>query len=332
MAETLNMAPGLIQMPPITSAIVDVSRRNTSLACRGYDWLGYRPFPRVLVLHRAQSPNTTTTTLEPYFDQTCCPALTDLEVNHLTGKAKRFVVIPGDSPSGWASGPISAPYGDGKAFNDLYPYKINTLGESVEVLGRFNQPGTNITVEDPVSQATAEWLAQWMASRAHGFGIKYHDFPLVIAEGGRSYITWHEEYTYGTGKVCPGQVVKDLTPKLIDMAREIMRKAQTMGQNPTPQPPPTNLAPDGKPYPAGLDEGICSIMFGSVKDAYGTWAFNPAGTISKAWYARGKDLGQFPFLYDHFRDTTTGREYFIFSDGSYIWRPDSKSKYRWGLA
>lgn len=328
----LNMTKGLIPMPPTAMAIIDVSRRYTSLACRGYDWLGYRPFPDALVLHRAQSPNSAYATLEGYFNQACCPALTDMEVNHITGKGKRFVNVPGDSPSGWASGPISAPYGDGKAFNDRWPYQVNTRAESCEILGRFNQPGTTSTIEDPVSPAAQAWLAQWMASRAHDYGITYLDFPTITKQGGRSYITWHEEFTYGTGKVCPGQTVKDLTPTIIEMAREIMRKAQTMGTSPMPSPNPETMAPDGQPYPAGLDEGICSIMFGILQQDGRTFGFNPAGVISKAWYSRGKASGQFPFLYEHFKDSATGREYFIFSDGAYIWRPSSADKWRWGLA
>ena len=90
--------------------------------------------------------------------------------------------------------------------------------------------------------------------------------------------------------------------------------------------------PDGKPFPPGLDNGILSIMFGTLRQDGRTFGFNPAGVISKAWYSRGKELVAFPFLYDHFLDSGTGREYFIFSDGSYIWRPSSSAKWHWGFA
>lgn len=327
----LNMAKGLIPMPPIESSIVDVTRRYDTAACpRGYDWLGFRPFPKVLIFHRAQSPDSPYGTLEGYFHSRCCPALTDLEVNHRTGLAKRFVTIPGNSPSGWASGPISAPYGDGALFHKLYPYAVNTLGESCEILGRFRQPGTSSQTEDPVLEPAKEWLAQWVASRAHDYGIPWYDFPIIKSELGRSYVTWHEEYTFGTGKVCPGETVKLLTPEIINRAREIMRKAQTMGDTPTPLPPATPMAPDGLPFPPGIDNGILSLMFGVVYGNGKRYSFNPGGTISKAWYKRCKSQNRYPFLYEHFLDTTDGREYFVFSDGSTIWRPNRSSGWRWG--
>lgn len=324
----LNMAKGLIPMPETESSIVDVTRRYDTAACpRGYDWLGFRPFPKVLVLHRAQTGDSIYATLEGYFHSLCCPALTDLEVNHRTGVGKRFVHIPGDSPSGWASGPISAPYGDGALFQALYPYLINRYGESCEVLGRFNQPGSNITTEDVLLEPAKAWLAQWFASRAHDYGIPYNEFPIVKAERGRSYITWHEEYTFGTGKVCPGTEVKEATPELISRARAIMERYQ---MSDTTTPPATGGAPDGKPFPEGIDNGILSLMFGTVYDNNKRYSYNPAGVISRNWYIRGKELGRFPFLYSHFLDGATGREYFIFSDGSAIWRPGTGTAWRWG--
>ena len=325
----LNMSKGLVRMPPMEETIVDVSRRLDTAACpRGYDNLGFRPFPRVLVIHRAQTGDSIYATLEGYFHSTCCPALTDLEVNHRTGVGKRFVRIPGDSPAGWASGPISAPYGDGALFHQLYPFQVNKLGESCEILGRFNQPGSNITVEDVLLTPAKQWLAQWIASRAHDYGITYLDFPIIKAELNRSIVTWHEEFTYGTGKVCPGDEVKDATPELIALAREIMRKAQ-MSDNTLPDPG-GSLAPDGQPFPAGLDNGILSQMFGVIYEGNGRYSYNPGGQISKAWYVRGKAQKRFPFLYFHFKDAETGREYFGFSDGSMIWRPETGTPFRWG--
>jgi hypothetical protein len=326
----LNMAKGLISMPATEQHIVDVSRRFTSLACRGYDWLGYRPFPKVLVIHRSQSPNGVYVSEAGYYDSLCCPALTDLEVNNLTGHGKRFVNVPGNTPSGWASGPISVPYGDGKLFNDIYPLLVNVYGESCEVLGHFNQPGTNITWDDPVEEPAIQWLIRWIASRAHDYGIPYYDFPVIRSERGRSYVTWHEEYTFGTGKVCPGPIVKALTPRLINDARAVMKAAQTLGTD-TINPEQPDAAPDGLPYPEGIDGGILALAFGVLTQGTKRFSFNPAGVISKAWYKRGKETGSWPFLFDHFVDTENGREMFFFSDGSQIYRPDSHSPYRWAF-
>jgi hypothetical protein len=325
----LNMSKGLIRMPDMELTIVNVNRRFDTPECpRGFDWLGFRPFPKVLVLHRAQTGDSIYATLEGYFHSQCCPALTDLEVNHRTGVGKRFVNIPGDSPSGWASGPISAPYGDGALFHKLYPFKVNTLGESCEILGRFNQPGSSITVEDPLLEPAIDWLAQWIASRAHDYGITYLDFPIIKAELNRSIVTWHEEFTFGTGKVCPGDVVKDLTSEIIRRAKLIMEKAQTGG---AVEPVDTSkIAPDGQAFPEGLDHAVLSAAFGVVYEGTKRYSYNPGGGITKAWYKRGKELHKFPFLYFHWLDEITGREFFGFSDGSMIWKPASGQPFRWG--
>jgi hypothetical protein len=59
------------------------------------------------------------------------------------------------------------------------------------------------------------------------------DFPFVVAEGGRSFVIWHQEFTLPefslttTRKVCPGRVVVDGTDALIARVKEILRRAQT---------------------------------------------------------------------------------------------------------
>lgn len=229
----LNMTKGLIPLPAMEMDIIDVGRRDTSLACRGYDWLGHRPLtPDFLVLHRAQmDPGGSNS---GYFHEVCCPALTDLEVNCVTGHMKRFV-NRGDAPSGWANGVVSAPFGDALAWlNGPGGWNLDTVnrnGEACEVTGWFAQPGTGVTREDTVSFAAWKSLAQWIASRAHDYGITYLDFPMVKAQG-RSYITWHKEWTIGTGKICPGATVVNGTANLIEMARSIMRLAQIGTKSP----------------------------------------------------------------------------------------------------
>ncbi len=236
---------GNVAEPAMIRAIVDVARRNQSMDCRGYDDLGYRPdVPRFLVVHRAQCPPEGSN--EPYFDAICCPALTDLEVNCQSGVAKRFV-DRGDAPSGWANGRVSAPYGDALAYLNFYGWDLNDVnkdGEACEISGYFAQPGTPVTREDPLDMPAKIWLAQWFAWRADQYKIPWQDFPIIKAEGGRSYITWHKEWTIGTGKICPGKTVCDATPGIIEMARAIMRTAQEVDAPVSPPKPPTYTPAD----------------------------------------------------------------------------------------
>jgi hypothetical protein len=235
----LNMTKGLIPLPTMEDDIIDVSARAQGIDCRGYDWLGTRPeTPKFLVIHRAQCPPDASNS--GYFHQACCPALTDLEVNCVTGHMKRFV-RRGASPSGWANGVVNAPYGDALAWLNLHAWDLNSVnrdGEACEVSGWFLQPGEP-SHEDPVADPCWASLAQWIASRAHDYGISYLDFPVIPSEGGRSYITWHQEWTIGTGKVCPGKTVMDGTPALIERARAIIKQYQEKATVPVPTPEPT---------------------------------------------------------------------------------------------
>lgn len=238
-SDTLNLAPGLIPMPTTVSDVIDVSLRNQSLACRGYDNLGPRRLPpKFLVLHR--SINGPAQSNSGYFHEPCCPALTDLEVIAATGVGRRFVQLPG-AVSGWANGVVSAPYGDALAWLNLHGFDLSTVnrdGEACEITGNY---------DDPVSNAAWNWLAKWIASRAHDYGIRWDTFPLVPAENNRSYILWHQEFTIGTGKICPGPVVMNYTPTLIERARSILKAAQTTGKPPVT--PPVH-----KPYAAPVKE------------------------------------------------------------------------------
>lgn len=243
-ADALNMTPGLIPMPSTIQDIIDVGERDQSLSCRGYDNLGARRLPpHFLVLHR--SINGAGQSNSGYFHESCCPALTDLEVIATTGQGRRFVALPGDV-SGWANGVVKAPYGDALAWLNLHNWELDTVnrdGESCEITGNY---------EDAVSDKAWAWLAQWIASRAHDYGITHETFPLIPAEADRSYITWHQEWTAGTGKICPGPVVMNYTPTLIERARATMKAAQTTGK------PPVN-PPTKKPYASPVKEVLDHI-------------------------------------------------------------------------
>jgi hypothetical protein len=335
---TLNMTKGLIPMPPIADDFIDVSARDQSLACRGYDMLGNRPeIPKFLVLHRSQCDRGSSNS--GYFHQRCCPALTDLEVDCDTGAMRRYV-RRGNAPSGWANGVVNAPYGDALAWLTLSAVNgdlntVNRDGESIEITGWFLQPGA-ASHEDPVADPCWESLARWFAARGHDYGITYLDWPIIPSEGGRSYLTWHQEWTIGTGKVCPGKTVMDGTNALVERARAIMKAAQTAGATPVPTPTPVPVpAPTPVPVPApapnpavayvsGMDAGIAAELFGSV----GTWHYVENGTLSNLWLDHGKATGSWPRLVDvklAVDSPTITRTYFIFSSGVVWWRPNDKA-------
>lgn len=98
------------------------------------------------------------------------------------------------------------------------------------------------------------------------------------------------------------------------------------GTDPIPVP---NPAPDGQSYPAGFDDGIMRLIFGSLVSGGRTYRFNPKGTISRAWYSHYKANQNWPRLVWHFLDEQTGREYFGFGNGEILWRPGKGSGYRW---
>ena len=226
---------GRVAPPDIEDDLVPYWERNQDDACRGYDMLGWRPDPpEFLVLHGSQgNPGTTLGSPGGYFMAACCPALTDLEIDSTSKARFRRFVERGNAPSGWANGRVSAPYGDALKYLDHYGWdynRVNKCGEAVENILWFAQPGSsNPTRSDPLSPETREKLSQWMAWRGDQYKIPWSDFPIITGEGGRSYITWHEEWTIGTGKVCPGPVVKAATPGMIARAKAIMKAAQEDG-------------------------------------------------------------------------------------------------------
>jgi len=238
---------GRVAAPDIEDDIIDHAARNQGDACRGYDMLGWRPDPpEFLVLHGSQgNPGTTLGSPGGYLTLTCVAALTDLEIDSSPKARMRRFVERGNAPSGWANGKVFGAYGDALKYLDQHGWdynRVNKNGEAVEIIKWFAQPGSsNPSRDDPLSAETQEKLAQWMAWRGDQYGIAWSDFPLVKAEGGRSYVTWHQEWTLGTGKVCPGPVVMQATPAMIARAKVIMRAAQETAE-PKPVPPPKAYA------------------------------------------------------------------------------------------
>lgn len=218
----LNMTKGLIPLPKHTRHIVDVSKRDQGITCRGYDDLGQRTV-KGLVLHRSLG---TFQSNIAFFDSACCPALTDWQVNHETGELMLFN-DPLGRVSGWANGTWNGAWGDGLAFGNKYGIDaVNRDETSIEITGYEN---------DPVCAAAWEAIAQLNAHYAHDYGITWDQFPIAPWDG-FSFDRWHQELTRGSGKLCPWGVVMDGTDAMIARTKEIMKAAQTSGTA-TPVPP-----------------------------------------------------------------------------------------------
>lgn len=199
---------------------------------QGWDNLGKRT-PRGIVLHRMIGTLWGT---DGYFRQPGVNSLTDYGVGVAAtdGLAKAGQILrwndPRGSRSGWASGPVSKPYGDGLAFVNRYGIVgVNRDTVSVEISGNYDTP-----LDAQSKAAIAGLLAYW----GDQYRIPHDQFPWVPSEG-RNFTLWHQEFTIGTGKICPGPVVMNGTDELIVMARAIMKRHQEVGTayaTPAPQP------------------------------------------------------------------------------------------------
>ena len=246
---------------------------------------------------------------DSYFRMANVDALTDygIGVAAQDGAGNDGVIIrwndPLGSQSGWASGPVSSPYGDGKAFVDKYGINaVNRDQASIEISG--------VTYDVPLSDKSRHAIAALTAYWADQYQIPWDEFPIAPQDG-FSFVRWHQEFCIGTGKVCPGNVVISETSALIDRTKAILQDYQE-GATVPPAPQPDI-------YPDGMDLGIARMLFGGVVGDDGrNYKFNPDGTISTQWLDRGKAGDGFPELVRVRR--FDNRTYFVFSDGWTLWR------------
>lgn len=235
---SLNMTRDLIPLPDgIIPSFAEVADKPEGT---GWNNLGKRTV-RGVSIHRMQGTLDGT---NQYFGDPNVGALTDFGIDHITGRMRQWV-DPEGYRSGWASGKFLGAYGDGLAFAKKYgPITgigadvINRDRVSLEVSGWFYAAALGrADLDDPVSMACLQRMAQFIAHYAHNYGITHKDFPIAPWDG-FSFICWHHEFTAGTGKICPGQRIMDLTAQLIEMTRAIMKAAQT-GTKPSTKPVPT---------------------------------------------------------------------------------------------
>lgn len=235
---------GRVPHPPVE--IRQVLKREGD----GWDDLGQRT-PRSVVLHRMVGTLMGT---DGYFRQPGIGALTDYGVGVLTtdGVANAGRILRWNDPrgrrSGWANGRVSKPYDDGLKF--LNKYGINGVNRdcvSIEISGNYDTP-LDVQAKASIAALIAYWADQYR--------IPHTEFPLIRSEG-RSFVIWHQEFTIGTGKICPGAVVMNATDELIDMAKSIMAKHQEIGTSYT--------KPTATPPLSGWDEKIGDLVYYAIE-------------------------------------------------------------------
>lgn len=125
---------------------------------------------------------------------------------------------------GESSGPVNQPYGDGLAFvNRFGTPRVNPQTVAIEISGNYDTP-----LDDPAKDAIAALSAYYADQRK----IPHTEYPAVPGQN-RNFTIWHQEFTIGTGKVCPGEVVMNETDDIIQRTKAILKKHQ---EGDTPKP------------------------------------------------------------------------------------------------
>lgn len=201
----------------------------------GWDNLGQRK-PKFIALHRMYGTLRGT---DSYFTPPNSPHLTDyaIGVEAIDGKAIAGEIHQYNDPlgyrSGWASGRVSAPYGDGKKIVDKYGINaVNRDGVSIELSGYWTTPVDSFSWGEYV-----KLIAYWVDYME----IPYSSLPLNPHTGINTFV-WHQEFTIGTGKVCPGQWLMDHTSQLYkDVAAYLKPFQEGVGGG---EVPPVDPAPE----------------------------------------------------------------------------------------
>ena len=126
---------------------------------------------------------------------------------------------------GESSGPVSSPYGDGAKFVNRFGVgRVNPQTVAIEISGNYETP------LDEAARASIVALTAYFADQRK---IPWNDFPNVPGQD-RSFVHFHQEFTLGTGKVCPGSVVMGETSALIQRVAAVLKKHQAGGVSPMP--------------------------------------------------------------------------------------------------
>jgi len=203
----------------------------------GWDNLGKRN-PKAVVLHRMVGSLTGT---DSWFGSPSVGSLTDFGIGIKAQDGANYskVIMQWNDPygyrAGWASGPVNGAYGDGLAI--VTKYGINAVNRdciSIEISGQYAT-----AIADDEFEEIATFLAYFW-DQMH---IPYDKAPLNPATG-ISAVLFHQEYTLGTGKICPGPVVMKAIDDLITRAVAIMKPYQTGTTAGETTTPPVVVVPD----------------------------------------------------------------------------------------
>ena len=315
----LNLAKGLVPLPNHRRRLVvvrDARGRWRKPPAVGWDPLGARTI-RGITLHRMQGTLWGT---DAYYRRPSAGGLTDWGLDHQTGELLLWN-DPASEVTPRATGPVAEPYGDGAAFLARYA-EPSGIGVRVadrdrvglEIAGFFVQPGEPLMVESPWSEASRQVAAQVCAHYAHDYGIAWDDYPIA-PDDGFSFLTWHHELSRGTGQVCPGRMVMDLTDDLIERTRATLKAYQTGAPVPIAPAPEARLA-----YPDGLSPELAADLFGEIQTSDGVARFDEREPVARLWL----DLGaaQMPDRYPRLSAVFAGRSarerYFSFDGGLLI--------------
>ena len=207
----------------------------------GFGWnnLGQRR-PKFIALHRMVGTLWGT---DAYFRDPSVSSLTDFGIGiaSVDGDKNAGVILRWNDPKGyrapWASGPVSAPYGDGRKVVDTYGINaVNRDGVSVETAG----------TDQPLDEFSWKELVHLCAWWIDDMEIPYTSLPLNPHTGINALI-WHQEFTIGTGKTCPfpwlmantNRLYTDIAAFLKPYQEGIMAGPETQQPEPEPAPEPT---------------------------------------------------------------------------------------------
>jgi hypothetical protein len=317
---SLDMSKGLVPLPKHRRRLVvvkDARGRWSKPPGVGWDALGARTI-RGITLHRMQGTLWGT---DGHYRSPSVGALADWGVDHQTGE-----LLLWNDPTGevtpWASGPVADPYGDGAAFlakhagpSGIGVHVADRDRVSIEIAGYFVHPGESMLVESPWSDVSLRVVAQLCAHYAHDYGIAWNDYPIAPADG-ISFLAWHHEFSRGSGKVCPGRLVMDLTDELIGRTRSILRAHQTGAA--------AGLDADGSgsgiAYPDGISPELAAELFGQVQTPAGVARFDELDPVSRLWLELGavQEPDRFPRLAAVIAGRAASERYFRFEGGLLI--------------
>ena len=217
----------------------------------GWNNLGKRK-PYSVTLHRIIGSLWGT---DAYFRDPTVPALTDygIGVAAQDGTENAGVILRWCDPYGyvtpWASGPVSAPYGDGLCLLTYFGYydAANKNAVSIEISGYQDTPIDDFSFAELV-KLCAYWCDQ--------IGVAYDQLTDFFVTGCSAFV-WHQEYTIGTGKECPFDVVMGRTDELIADVHDELITYQTGEEVPPERVPPLPpVESDEDPGEAALPEGM----------------------------------------------------------------------------